>query len=313
MGEADRYGEYKPPRKRFILGQDGNALVGLFTLNVIFFLAMLTIQVVYFFFQADKSSFYAQVVPYFELPAQLSSLAKHPWTILSFMFTHVGVMHMISNMLWLWGFGYVLQELTGDENLFPIYIYGGLFGAAFFITANYGIPPLRPYVNGATLIGANASTMSIAVAATTLAPSYRFFRNLNGGIPIWVLMLIYVLIDMAGISSMSAAHSLSHLGGGLAGFIFIALLRKDINAGSWMNRSYSWFMNLFNPAAKRDQRSSVKEKVFYNTGNRNPYKKTAHITQQRIDEILDKINQKGYHLLTEEEKNILKRASEEDL
>jgi len=37
------------------------------------------------------------------------------------------------------------------------------------------------------------------------------------------------------------------------------------------------------------------------------------VTQQRIDEILDKINQKGYHFLTDEEKELLKRASEEDL
>jgi hypothetical protein len=29
--------------------------------------------------------------------------------------------------------------------------------------------------------------------------------------------------------------------------------------------------------------------------------------------VLDKISQKGYHFLTEEEKNILKRASEEDI
>jgi hypothetical protein len=32
-----------------------------------------------------------------------------------------------------------------------------------------------------------------------------------------------------------------------------------------------------------------------------------------VDEILDKINQKGYHFLTEEEKDFLRKASEEDL
>ena len=71
-------------------------------------------------------------------------------------------------------------------------------------------------------------------------------------------------------------------------------------------------MNLFNPNKNRNS-NNVKEKVFYNTEGRKPYKKTANITPQRIDEILDKINQKGYHLLTDEEKNILKRAAEEDI
>ena len=64
---------------------------------------------------------------------------------------------------------------------------------------------------------------------------------------------------------------------------------------------------------KKNNSASLKEKVFYNTDGRKPYKKTANVTPQRVDEILDKINQKGYHLLTDEEKNILKRAAEEDL
>ena len=55
MGESDRYPEYKLPKKRFTLGNDGNALVALFTLNVIFFLLLITIKVVYFFFQANEA------------------------------------------------------------------------------------------------------------------------------------------------------------------------------------------------------------------------------------------------------------------
>jgi hypothetical protein len=43
-----------------------------------------------------------------------------------------------------------------------------------------------------------------------------------------------------------------------------------------------------------------------------PYKKIPNITQKRIDEILDKINQQGYRFLTSEEKEILKRAAEEE-
>ena len=75
---------------------------------------------------------------------------------------------------------------------------------------------------------------------------------------------------------------------------------------------YEWFINLFNPD-KKNSPANIKEKVFYNTDGRKPFKKTPNITPQRVDEILDKINQKGYHFLTDEEKNILKRAAEEDL
>ena len=312
MGEAERYSEYKRPKNRISLGQDGNALAGLFTINVIFFLLLLMIRVVYFFFQVDASTYSLQIVQYFQLPAQLTKLSERPWTILIYMFSHVEVLHILSNMLWLWAFGFILQELTGNKKLIPIYIYGGLAGAVVFILANYLIPPLKPFIANASLMGGNAATMAVAVATTTLAPDYRFFKNLNGGIPIWVLTLIYVLIDFAGIAGLSAAFSLSHLGGAFAGLLFIYFLKKGKDGSVWMNNFYTWFLNAFNPY-KKNNGASVKEKIFYNSGERQPYKKTSTITQQRVDEILDKINQKGYHFLTDEEKNILKRAAEEDL
>ncbi|MEJ7586069.1 MAG: rhomboid family intramembrane serine protease [Ferruginibacter sp.] len=312
MGESERYPEYKRPRNRLTLGNDGNALVALFTINVIFFLLLITIQVVYSFFQANEVSFNTQVVQYFEMPASLTKLSERPWTIITYMFSHTKIMHILSNMLWLWAFGFILQELTGNKKLIPVYIYGGVAGALVFILANYLVPSLQPFKGSSSLIGANAATMALAVATTTLAPQYRFFRNLNGGIPIWILTLIYIFIDFAGVAGQSTALSLAHLGGGLAGFFFIYLLRKEKDGSIWMNNFYNWFMNLFNPYKKKDV-PSVKEKVFYKSEGRKPYHKTSNVTQQRVDEILDKINQKGYHFLTDEEKGILKRAAEEDL
>ena len=106
MGESDRYPEYKRPRNRITLGSDGNALVGLFTINVIFFLLLVTIQVVYYFFQSGETAFNTQVVQYFEMPAELTKLSERPWTIITYMFSHTGVLHILSNMLWLWAFGF---------------------------------------------------------------------------------------------------------------------------------------------------------------------------------------------------------------
>jgi membrane associated rhomboid family serine protease len=312
MGESDRYPDYRQPRRRLTLGHDGNALMGLVTINIVFFLLLLTIKVTYFFLQKNEALFFTEVLQYFEMPAQLTRLSERPWTIFTYMFSHIGIIQIISNMLWLWAFGFIFQELTGNKKLIPVYIYGGIVGGLVFIIANYLVPTLRSSVSGAVLMGGNAATMAVAVATTTLAPDFRFFRNLNGGIPIWVLTLIYILIDFAGIASLGAAFSLSHLGGAAAGFLFIYLLRKDVDGSIWMNNLYSWFMNLFNPN-KKNNPVNLKEKVFYNTDGRKPYKKTANITPERVDEILDKINQKGYHLLTDEEKNILKRAAEEDL
>jgi hypothetical protein len=78
-----------------------------------------------------------------------------------------------------------------------------------------------------------------------------------------------------------------------------------------MNNFFDWVNNLFNPD-KPKKGKVVKSQLFYKA-KVEPFKKTPLITQQRIDEILDKISQKGYSSLTEEEKEMLKRASAEDL
>lgn len=316
MGELDRYSEFKNPKSKFRLplGQDSNALFTLFTLNIIFFLILLTIQVAYFFYQENASIYTVQVVQWFELPASLSKLSERPWTFITYMFSDTGsnLMRLLSNMLWLWAFGYVLQEMTGNDKLIPIYIYGGLLGGIVFIAASQFIPALQPRLENSALLGANAATMAVAMATTTMSPNHKFFTMIRGGISIWVLMLVYVIIDFAGVASLGAAHSLSHLAGALAGFLFILLLKRGWDGSVWMNNFYDWIMNLFNPYKKLNK-LPTKDKIFYNKGNRDPYNKIPNITQQRVDEILDKINQRGYRFLTEEEKEILKKAAEEDL
>lgn len=310
MGESDRYTDSRnySKRNKFLLGQQGNSMVTLFTINIIFFLVLLTIQVAYFFYQQNAAQFNNQVVQWFKMPATLTRLSERPWTIFTQMFTHTGLLEMISNMLWLWAFGFIFQEITGNKKLIPLYIYGGLAGALFFLLGNYCIPALHTLSINTSLHTAGASTMAIAVATTALAPNYKFFRNFNGGISIWVLLLIYIVIDIAGLATNNAAFSLSHLGGAAAGYLFVYFLRKDKDGSIWMNNFYNWIAEFFDPKKKKDP--EIKEKIFYQTGNRTPYSKTTVITQQRVDEILDKINSQGFHLLTEEEKNILKKAGE---
>ena len=93
----------------------------------------MVLQVVYFFFDKTSGLFFAEVVKYFAMPAQLTSLSERPWTIIIYMFSHVSVWQILSNSLWLWAFGFILQELTGNKKLIPIYIYGGLAGGLIFI------------------------------------------------------------------------------------------------------------------------------------------------------------------------------------
>ena len=313
MGETDRYSEYKKPKKGIFLGQEGNALVALFAINIIFFLVLMVIQVGFFFSQKTPEIYYSQVVQWFALPASITKLSERPWTLICFVFSDYGanVIRLMTNMIWLWAFGVLLQQMAGNDKIIPIYLYGGVLGGIAFIVANYAIPPLRPMVDSASLLGANAGTLAVAMATTTLSPDHRFFTQIRNGIPIWVLMSVYILIDFAGVADLGAAQSLSHLGGALAGFLFVVLMRRGHDGSIWMNRFYSWVINVFNPY-KKPSVKNIKDTLFYKTGDRKPFEKKNNVTQQKVDEILDKINHKGYHFLTEEEKEFLKKAAEND-
>ena len=302
---------YKTNRK-ILLGQDNNGLVFLFAVNTLLFVLISFIKTVYFLSDIPMEIFYRQILNWFTLPASPDILSGRPWTLLTYMFTHNSIWHLISSMLWLWCFGYILQDLTGNNKLIPIYLYGGFVGGLVFVLINNLFPVLeRSIASTEPMLGAGAAVMAIAVATTTLAPDYRLFPLINGGIPLWVLTLIFVAIDFATLASGNAGIGAGHLAGGTMGYLFIHQLRRGKDLGDWMIRLVNWLDDLFSPE-KKHAKDKKENRLFYRS-NRKPYEKTANVTQQKLDEILDKINQEGYQFLTDEEKAFLKKASNEDL
>jgi membrane associated rhomboid family serine protease len=302
-------------RHRLSIGQDGNALTLLIAINLIVFVILAFVKVIYYFSSGDEGKFLFETNFYnwLTLPADPEKFVSKPWTLITHMFVHDmhNVWHILGNMLWLWAFGYILQDLTGNRKIIPIFLYGALAGALAYMLAFNLVPPLREKLPIAEMCGASAGIMAIAIATTTLAPNYRIFTMLNGGIPIWVITVLYLIIDLATIPDSNAGGHIAHIGGGLMGFLFMVALQRGRDWSNWMNNFYDWVSNLFNPD-KPKKGKSVKSQLFYKA-TVPPFKKNLSITQQRIDEILDKINQKGYHSLSEDEKEILKRASQEDL
>jgi membrane associated rhomboid family serine protease len=302
---------YKTNRN-ILLGQDNNALVLLFAVNALVFVTINFVKIIYYLSDIPLDIFYQQILNWFTLPAATDALATRPWTVFVYMFTHHSVWHLISSCLWLWCFGYILQELTGNNKLIPIYLYGGFLGGIIFLLVNNLVPGLERNITTAeSMLGAGAAVMAIAVATTTLAPGYRIFPLIGGGIPLWVLTVIFVAIDFETLASANAGIGAAHLAGAAIGYFFIRQLRRGSDWGAWMNHFVDWLDDLFRPEKKHKQ-PSRKDKLFYQSGKK-PYEKISNITQQRLDALLDKINQKGYQFLTDEEKEFLKRASNEEL
>ncbi|HET9057461.1 MAG TPA: rhomboid family intramembrane serine protease [Chitinophagaceae bacterium] len=299
-------------RRKTLFGQDNNSLFNLIAINIIAFVLLYFVLIIYYLSGSSRSDFFANVFSWVSMPASLNELLYKPWTIITHMIAHISIWQLIGNMLWLWAFGFILQDLTGNSKLIPIYIYGALAGALFYLLSFNLIPRLQPLITTDTYFGAGAGVTAIVVATTLLAPGYRIFQMLNGGIPLWVITIIYVLIDFAGLSSNAFPHHVAHLAGAGMGAFFINRLHKGQDWSEWMNNAWESFINLFNPDKPAKKQKPVKQQLFYNNKGRNPFKKTTNITEQKINEILDKISQKGYDSLSKEEKEILRRAGEEN-
>lgn len=294
--------------KRILPGQDGNALINLVAINVILFAILKFLFLVYKVTGLNEDAYYRSIFSWFVLPADLSTLITRPWVLITYMFTQESVLQLIGNMLWLWVFGFILQDMMGNRKLAPVYLYGGIAGAFFYVLSYHVFPQFQGAIPAAAFWNANAAVMAVAVAATTLTPDYRLFPMINGGIPLWVFTLIYAVIDIASIKSGNPALYLAHLSGAAMGFLFVYQLRRGRDWSSWMNNFFDWMNNLFNPN-KQNRKQADKKEFFYKIKDSRPYTKTPNVTQERIDKVLDKISQQGYHMLTDDEKEILRRAA----
>lgn len=294
-----------------VLGQDGNALVQLVVVNAVLFVILKFIWLIYQLNSLNPAAYESNVFNWFVLPGTVDKLSSRPWTVLTYMFSDRQVFRFVGNMFWLWCFGYILQDLTGNRKLIPIYLYGGLAGALFFVLSYAIFPQLQAAAPTARFIGCNAAIVALAVSTTAVAPDYRIFPMINGGIPLWILTLLFLLIDFSSITRGDTGAYIANLAGGAAGFIFIYQLRRGRDGSIWINRLFDWCNDLFNPN-KRKKGRAPKDEFYYKVSGTQPFKKIPNVTQQRIDEILDKINQQGYRFLTDEEKEILKRAADEE-
>lgn len=294
----------------YSLGDSQNSLTRLVIINLIVFITLALCRAYFFFFYQDTAQieqiFRQQILQWFALPGQFQQLLYRPWTLLSAMFTNVGVWMVLGNMLWLWAFGFIFQDLSGNRKIIALYLYGGVAGSLGYLLASSLLPDAT---SAGLFYGAAPSVMAVAIATTMLSPYYRLFPQLMGGFPLWVLTVVYVLVSVATKPLQQPLSYLPLLAGGAMGFVFMQLIRMGYDLSDWMNRIFDWANDLFNPEKPKQKKTGIKEIHFYKA-TRKPFDKKPRLTQERIDALLEKIHQKGMDSLTQEEKEFLERASQ---
>jgi membrane associated rhomboid family serine protease len=244
----------------------------------------------------------------FDLIAPIKSFIRKPWTLVTYCFTHNGFFHLLFNMLSLFWFGTLVQEFIGSRKLLNIYLIGGIISGLIYI-AVYNLLALSPQLNNIspTILGASAAVYAVMFAAVALLPEYEFY--LFG---IILIKIKYLAFTFLIISFVVPSSGISHLGGAVAGYSYIYLLRRGTDLGSPIEAFSDWWSSLWKkkPQVKIPQRKYSESTVAIKSGSRSNFDPNYFPDQCEVDAILDKIGKSGYESLTKEEKQKLYRASQ---
>ena len=236
-----------------------------------------------------------------ECPAGFAQLLRQPWSLVTYMFVHADVWHILFNMLWLYWFGQMFRYFFSDRHLCGLYILGGLCGGLLYMAAYNVFPYFRPFVGSSYLLGASASVLAIAVATAVREPDYRVNLLFLGSVRLKYLTLVLVLLDVMLAASGNAGGHIAHLGGALAGYWFAVAFRRGYDPTAWINRVIDFFAGRCVP-----RRRKPKMKVHYGKHAADyDYNARRRGREEEIDRILDKLKKSGYGSLTAEEKQAL--------
>ena len=234
------------------------------------------------------------------------ALIRKPWTLVTYMFVHQGVWHLLFNMLWLFWFGRIFIDMLKGKRLFAVYVLGGIFGALFAVVIYAIIPALHGATVGTMpMIGASAAVLAVVVATATYFPNYQVFLLFFGRVRLQYLALAMVVLDAVSIPGLNPGGHLAHLGGALFGFVWAWQLKQGNDISAWFMRLYDWVAGLFAEKPKmrvsyRNRETNISDVQFEEIGK-------VAVSQAEIDVILDKISKHGYDSLTKKEKDLLFR------
>lgn len=245
-----------------------------------------------------KSSFF---INWFALESSFSEAITEPWTVLSYAFFHVDLVHLFFNMLWLYFAGRFFLKVFSTKLFLNVYLLGAISGGFLFLVAYNLFPTLLSSVE--SLIGASAAVQAVLIFVCASFPDQEV-SVFTFKLKLWHIGVFLVGYNCFGLFSYNTGGNIAHLGGALLGYVYAKQYAKgnDIGKGfeKVMDAIVGWFKKNKQPKMKTVHKTR-KEK---NTAHKTVYQKNK-IQQDKINSILEKISKSGYDSLTKEEKAFL--------
>lgn len=258
------------------------------------------------------------VIFFLAVPQQLglySRLALSPmgikagmyWQIISCMFMHGGLTHLLVNMWGVYLFGTLIAPHLKTVRFLIMYFVAGICGSLLWLVFNWSSP--------AFVVGASGALFGVLIATAMLEPNRQFLLLLFP-VPMKAktLVAVYAIIEILSASNVSSgiAH-LAHVGGLIGGYLYIRIFCQQLimwdplrflfpkrSGGGFKTSSKGWTIHDFTGSSTSgfDFKRHVQDP-------------SAQVTQKELDYLLDKVSREGINSLSDEEMATLRKAREQ--
>jgi len=223
---------------------------------------------------------------------------SRPWTAVTYMFLHAGVLHLAFNLLALYIFGPPVEERMGGRAFIGFYFAGGV-GGAMLSYALMLLPHSSP------VVGASAAVYAVMLAFAWYWPDepiyvFPFPQPVSAKWLVAFAVLLSLVLALPPFNSFEpgVAH-VAHLGGFATAFLWLRVDGWRLARAERRLRGAPERGVLVHPAALTARRGeSAKPRP------RSPTRSPAE-----IDRVLDKISASGLASLTPAEKRFLHEMS----
>jgi membrane associated rhomboid family serine protease len=223
-----------------------------------------------------------------------------PWTFVSYMFVHGGLLHLLANMLMLFVFGTAVESRMGSRNFLAYYLFCGV-GAAVFCLLLAGVMPIGAFV------GASGAVLGVAVAFAVFWPDAELIVF---PIPVPIrartLVIGLVVLDVVGSQlwpNDGIAH-LAHVGGALFGYLFFRVQSLSRRSPAQPARAVERVVMVQSGSSEPNHRTPI-------TPMRPRRRIESDPVAAEVDRVLDKISEKGISSLTAAERRFLDEVAKQ--
>jgi membrane associated rhomboid family serine protease len=226
----------------------------------------------------------SQVYPvlFYQLLLVPAMIPVRPWTLVTYMFLHGGLGHILFNMLALYFFGSRVELRLGSRHFILLYLISGITGALLSLV----------FTPRAYIIGASGAVFGVSFAFAYFWPRDRIF--IWGVLPIEARWLVILTAGIAIFGGFTGAQ------GGIAHFAHLGGY-----VGAWF---YLWWLNRRATAGRRAWQAKVSAPAGIVDAGRIDsidLSRVHPVNRDEVNRILDKIRASGLSSLTSEERTFL--------